>query len=158
MDGRSGMPILGVAPYIERVKVKEPIHKAFVEGVEKTYTLSLLSLKALWQLITGGLSIKTLGGPIAIAQLAGESAQQGILPFIGMMAFISVQLAIFNLIPLPVLDGGLILLFLMESIRRKPLSPKFKEIWVKAGYAIIIILASFVIINDILRILSGGKL
>lgn len=75
-----------------------------------------------------------------------------------MMAFISVQLAIFNLIPLPVLDGGLILLFLMESIRRKPLSPKFKEIWVKAGYAIIIILASFVIINDILRILSGGKL
>lgn len=158
VDGRSGMPILGVAPYIERVKVKEPIHKAFVEGVEKTYTLSLLSLKALWQLITGGLSIKTLGGPIAIAQLAGESAQQGILPFIGMMAFISVQLAIFNLIPLPVLDGGLILLFLMESIRRKPLSPKFKEIWVKAGYAIIIILASFVIINDILRILSGGKL
>ena len=81
------MPILGVAPYIERVKVKEPIHKAFVEGVEKTYTLSLLSLKALWQLITGGLSIKTLGGPIAIAQLAGESAQQGILPFIGMMPF-----------------------------------------------------------------------
>ena len=158
VDGRSGMPILGVAPYIERVKVKAPIHKAFVEGVEKTYTLSLLSLKALWQLITGGLSIKTLGGPIAIAQLAGESAQQGILPFIGMMAFISVQLAIFNLIPLPVLDGGLILLFLMESIRRKPLSPKFKEIWVKAGYAIIIILASFVIINDILRILSGGKL
>lgn len=158
MDGRSGTPILGIAPHIERVKVKEPIHKAFVEGVEKTYTLSLLSLKALWQLITGGLSIKTLGGPIAIAQLAGESAQQGILPFIGMMAFISVQLAIFNLIPLPVLDGGLILLFLMESIRRKPLSPKFKEIWIKAGYAIIIALASFVMINDLLRLLSGGKL
>ncbi|QWK13697.1 MAG: RIP metalloprotease RseP [Aquificota bacterium] len=158
MDGRSGTPILGIAPHIERVKVKEPIHKAFVEGVEKTYTLSLLSLKALWQLITGGLSIKTLGGPIAIAQLAGESAQQDILPFIGMMAFISVQLAIFNLIPLPVLDGGLILLFLMESIRRKPLSPKFKEIWIKAGYAIIIALASFVMINDLLRLLSGGKL
>ncbi|MCS7196325.1 MAG: site-2 protease family protein, partial [Aquificaceae bacterium] len=131
--------------------------EAIFEGVERTYMLSLLSLKAIWSLLTGGLSIKTLGGPIAIAQLAGESAQQGILPFIGMMAFISVQLAIFNLIPLPVLDGGLILLFLVESLRRRPLSPKFKEAWVKAGYAIIIALAGFVLINDILRILSGGR-
>ncbi len=157
VDKERGMPILGIAPYTEKVKVKEPLHKAFLEGVEKTYALSLLSLKAIWQLITGELSIRTLGGPIAIAQLAGESAQQGLLPFIGMMAFISVQLAIFNLIPLPVLDGGLILLFLIESIRRKPLSPRFKEVWVKTGYAIIIALASFVMINDLLRLLSGGK-
>ncbi len=157
IDQRTGTPILGIAPYIEKVETKEPPLKALAEGFERTYMLSLLSLKALWSLITGGLSIKTLGGPIAIAQLAGESAQQGLLPFVGMMAFISVQLAIFNLIPLPVLDGGLILLFLMESIRRKPFSPKFKEAWVKAGYAIIIVLAGFVILNDILRILSGGR-
>lgn len=158
IDQRTGLPVLGIAPYVERVESKEPPLQAFLDGIQRTYLLSLLSLKALWNLITGGLSIKTLGGPIAIAQLAGESAQQGILPFVGMMAFISVQLAIFNLIPLPVLDGGLILLFLMESIRRKPFSPKFKEVWVKAGYAIIIALAGFVIVNDILRILSGGRL
>ncbi|MFN4320205.1 MAG: RIP metalloprotease RseP [Aquificaceae bacterium] len=159
IDQRTGLPILGIGPYVERVEEKgKGFVQALLEGVEKTYELSALSLQALWQLITGGLSLKTLGGPIAIAQLAGESAQQGILPFIGMMAFISVQLAIFNLIPLPVLDGGLILLFLMESVRRKPLSPKFKEAWVKAGYAIIIALASFVIINDLLRILTGGRL
>ncbi|MDW8032892.1 MAG: RIP metalloprotease RseP [Aquificaceae bacterium] len=157
VDPKSGTPMLGVAPYIERVKIEKPVQEAIFEGVERTYMLSLLSLKAIWNLLTGGLSIKTLGGPIAIAQLAGESAQQGILPFIGMMAFISVQLAIFNLIPLPVLDGGLILLFLVESLRRRPLSPKFKEAWVKAGYAIIIALAGFVLINDILRILSGGR-
>lgn len=158
IDPNTGIPILGVTPYIEKVKSKEPPLQALLEGFHRTYILSLLSLKALWSIITGGLSIKTLGGPIAIAQLAGESAQQGIVPFIGMMAFISVQLAIFNLIPLPILDGGLILLFLMESIRRKPFSPKFKELWVKTGYAIIIALAGFVILNDILRILSGGRL
>ncbi|MCX8163988.1 MAG: RIP metalloprotease RseP [Aquificaceae bacterium] len=156
MDPRTGLPVLGVTPHVDKVKVKKPAHQALVDGLERTYILSLLSLKAIWQLATGGLSIKTLGGPIAIAQLAGESAQQGLLPFIGMMAFISVQLAIFNLIPLPVLDGGLILLFFIESVRRKPLSPKFKEVWVKAGYAIIIALAGFVIINDIIRIIGGG--
>ncbi|MFN3598182.1 MAG: RIP metalloprotease RseP [Aquificaceae bacterium] len=158
IDQKTGLPLLGIGPHVERIKDEKTLSQAFLEGVEKTYDLSLLSLKAIWQLITGGISVKTLGGPIAIAQLAGESAQQGVLPFIGMMAFISVQLAIFNLIPLPVLDGGLILLFLIESIRRKPLSPKFKEAWVKAGYAIIIALASFVIINDLLRILTGGRL
>ncbi|MFN7064540.1 MAG: RIP metalloprotease RseP [Aquificaceae bacterium] len=158
VDPRSGLPILGIGSYVEKVQTREAIHQALVGGFERVYTLSLLSLQALWQLITGGLSIKTLGGPIAIAQLAGESAQQGLLSFVGMMAFISVQLAIFNLIPLPVLDGGLILLFLIESIRRRPLSPKFKEAWVKAGYAIIIALASFVIINDILRLLTGERL
>lgn len=157
IDEKTGLPFVGIGPYVEKVEVKGSIYKAFVEGVNKTYTLSLLSLKALWQLITGELSLKTLGGPIAIAQMAGESAQQGILPFVGMMAFISVQLAIFNLIPLPVLDGGLILLFLIESIRRKPLSPRFKEAWIRMGYAIIIALATFVIINDILRLIGGNR-
>lgn len=157
MDPNRKVPVIGIGPYVEMVKVEKSLNKSILEGIDRTYQLSLLSLKALWQLITGGLSPKTLGGPIAIAQMAGESAQQGILPFIGMMAFISVQLAIFNLIPLPVLDGGLILLFLIESIRRKPLSPKFKEAWIRMGYAIIIALASFVIINDILRLISGNK-
>jgi regulator of sigma E protease len=156
-DPGTGRSIVGISPKVESLYVKEPLSDAFLKGIERTYGLTLLSLKALWSLVTGGLSIKTLGGPVAIAQLAGESAQQGIVPFIGMMAFISVQLAIFNLIPLPVLDGGLILLFLMEAIRRKPLSPKFKELWVKTGYAIIIMLASFVFINDILRLLGKGR-
>ncbi len=158
VDQRTGIPILGISPYVESTKVTEEPLKALIDGVYRTYMLSILSLKALWSVITGGISIKTLGGPIAIAQLAGESAQQGIIPFVAMMAFISVQLAIFNLIPLPILDGGLILLFLIESIRRKPFSPKFKEAWVKAGYAIIIVIAGFVILNDIIRILSGGRL
>ncbi len=152
VDPRTGMPFLGIAPKVETVKVKKDLTQAFVEGAERTYSLTLLSLKALWSIITGGISVKTLGGPVAIAQLAGESAQQGILPFLGMMAFISVQLAVFNLIPLPVLDGGLILLFLVEAVRGKPLPSKFKEAWARVGFALIIALVVFVFINDLVRL------
>ena len=157
IDARTGTPLLGIAPKVETIKVKKGFLQAIEEGVEKTYKLTLLSLKALWGIITGGISIKTLGGPVAIAQLAGESAQQGILPFLGMMAFISVQLAVFNLIPLPVLDGGLILLFLIESLRGKPLPSKFKEVWARVGFALIITLAVFVFINDLIRLFQGVK-
>lgn len=73
-----------------------------------------------------------------------------------MMAFISVQLAVFNLIPLPVLDGGLILLFLIESLRGKPLSQRFKENWQRVGFAIIIALSALVILNDIVRLITGN--
>lgn len=153
----TGMPMLGISPYIETIKVSEPVHRAFLESLERVKTLTLLSFKAIWGLLTGSISLKTLGGPIAIAQLAGESAQQGVVAFLGMMAFISVQLAVFNLIPLPLLDGGLILLFLIESLRRRPLSQKFKENWQRIGFAIIIALSVFVILNDILRVLTGNK-
>jgi regulator of sigma E protease len=156
VDKKTGVPLLGVSPRIEFVSVKEPLGEAVLEGFKKTQDIAVLSVKALWGLVTGGLSLKTLGGPIAIAQLAGESAQQGLIAFLGMMAFISVQLAVFNLIPLPVLDGGLILLFLIESVRRKPLSQKFKENWQKVGFAIIITLSAFVILNDILRLITGS--
>ncbi len=158
LDKRTGMPILGITPYVETKTVKLGISEAFKEGIERTLYISLLSLKAVWALITGSVSFNTLGGPIAIAQLAGESAQQGIMAFLGMMAFISIQLAVFNLIPLPVLDGGLILLFLIESLKGSPLSPKFKENWQRVGFAIIIALSVFVIMNDIFRIISGRSL
>jgi regulator of sigma E protease len=108
-------------------------------------------------MITGSLSPTNLGGPIAIAQMAGQSAQQGLIPYLGLMAFISVQLAIFNLLPLPMLDGGLILLFLIESIRRKPLPLKFKEAWQRLGFALIVALFMFVILNDLFRLISGKK-
>ena len=158
LDKKSGLPILGVSPYIETKEVRLSLVESIEKGFEKTYDISILSLKALWALITGSISFNTLGGPIAIAQLAGESAQQGLITFLGIMAFISIQLAIFNLIPLPVLDGGLILLFLMEYIRGRKLSPKFKETWQKVGFAIIIALSGLVIINDLIRLITGKSL
>ena len=156
-DPRTNLSIIGITPYVESVKVKQGFLEALKAGLDKVILLSVLTLKAVWSMITGSLSLTNLGGPIAIAQLAGQSAQQGIIPYLNLMAFISVQLAIFNLLPLPMLDGGLILLFFIEMVRRKPLSLRFKEVWQRVGFALIIALSIFVILNDIIRVISGKK-
>jgi regulator of sigma E protease len=127
-------------------------------AVKRTWELSVLTVKAIWMLITGQLSIHTLGGPLAIAGLAHQAAQMGILTFINMMGVLSVQLALFNLIPLPLLDGGLILLFLIEWIRGKPLPERFKEWWVKVGLVIIGGLMLFIVMQDLIRFITSGKL
>ncbi|NPA32041.1 MAG: RIP metalloprotease RseP [Aquificae bacterium] len=153
-DPKTGKVYLGIYPKIETIKERHPLPEAFELAVERTYELTVLTFKTLWGLITGKVSLKTLGGPIAIAQFAGQAAQSGFIPFLSMMAFISLQLAIFNLLPLPVLDGGLVLLFLIEWIRGEPLPDKFKEAWQRVGFALIIALTLFVFINDILRLLG----
>ncbi len=147
-------PILGIAPFIESVKESYPFSKALTLALERTKELFVLTLKVLGGLLTGAISVKTLGGPIAIAQFAGQAAESGFIPYLSSMAFISLQLGIFNFLPLPVLDGGLILLFLIEMVRRKPLPEKFKEYWQKIGFALIISLMAFVVINDILKLIG----
>lgn len=151
---KTKQPVLGIAPKVETYKESKPLREALVMAVDRTKELFLLTFKVLGGLITGAISIKTLGGPIAIAQFAGQAAESGLVPYLSSMAFISLQLGIFNLLPLPVLDGGLILLFLIEMFRRKPLPEKFKEYWQKVGFALIISLMAFVVINDILRLIG----
>ncbi|ADC89624.1 membrane-associated zinc metalloprotease [Thermocrinis albus DSM 14484] len=153
-DPRTGNYVIGLSPSIGTIKIRYSPSEALKHATEKVNQLTVLTLTALGKLATGELSIRTLGGPIAIAQMAGESAQQGVQTFLGLMAFISVQLAVFNLIPLPVLDGGLILLFLVEAILRRPLPDSFKEVWARLGMALIIALSIFVIFNDLLRLLG----
>ena len=154
-DPNTKRPILGIAPLTETVKESHPLGEAFSLALERTKELTIMTYEVLKGLFTGAVSVKTLGGPIAIAQFAGQAAESGIVPYLHSMAFISLQLGIFNLLPLPILDGGLILLFLIESIRRKPLPDKFKEYWQRVGFALIISLMAFVVINDILRLIGG---
>jgi len=151
IDPASGYPILGIEPYVETLKEVYPLPEAVVLAFQRTGELIYMTFRVLEGLVTGAISVKTLGGPIAIAKFAGQAAESGLVPYLSSMAFISLQLAIFNLLPLPVLDGGLILLFLIELIRRRPLPEKFKEYWQKVGFALIISLMFFVVINDILR-------
>ncbi len=154
LDPASGHPVLGIGPYVETVKESHPLPSAVALAFQRTGELLYMTFKVLWGLVTGAISIKTLGGPIAIAKFAGQAAESGFVPYLSSMAFISLQLGIFNLLPLPVLDGGLILLFLIEMIRRKPLPEKFKEYWQKIGFALIVSLMAFVVVNDILRLLG----
>ncbi len=149
---RTKQPFLGITPKVDTVKVSHPFPESLKLAVERTKELTLLTFQVLWGLITGDVSFKTLGGPIAIAQFAGQAAETGVMAFLTAMAFISLQLGIFNLLPLPVLDGGLILLFLIEWIRGRPLPDKFKETWQRVGIALILTLMVFVFVNDILRL------
>ncbi len=149
------VPVIGISPYFETVKESYPLSIALKKSVEQTVELTVLTFETIKALVTGGISFKTLGGPIAIAQFAGEAAQSGLSTYLFSMAFISLQLGIFNLLPLPVLDGGLILLFMIEMLRRKPLSDRFKEYWQKVGFALIISLMAFVVINDLFRVFGG---
>ncbi len=149
---RTGQLFLGITPKVETVKESHPFLESLKLAVERTKELTVLTFQVLWGLITGDVSFKTLGGPIAIAQFAGQAAETGVMAFLTAMAFISLQLGIFNLLPLPILDGGLILLFLMEWFRGRPLPNKFKEAWQRVGLALILTLMVFVFINDILRL------
>jgi regulator of sigma E protease len=150
--------ILGVKAPIEYTEIKLSAIEALKKAIDKTWFLTVLTVKVIWGLITGAVSVRTLGGPLAIAGFAGEAAKLGLIAFLSAMATLSVQLGLFNLIPLPLLDGGLILLFLIEWIRGKPLPEKFKEWWVKIGFVIIVSLMVFIFTQDIIRFLTTGKL
>ena len=111
---------------------------------------------AFGKIIEGTVPVKeSLGGPIMIAQVSGKSFKAGLLPFLGLIAFISINLAIINILPIPVLDGGYILIFLIEGILRRPLKDKPKEIAQQIGLFLLILLMLFAFYNDIARIIAG---
>jgi regulator of sigma E protease len=154
-DEKLKTKIIGIAPIQEVKIVKYGFFEAIEKSFERTKELTIALFKVIKGLITGEVSIKTLGGPIAIAQFSGQALETGLSTFLFSMAFISLQLAYLNLLPIPVLDGGLILILLIESIIRRPLPDKFKEALAYVGFALIGTLMLFVIYNDIMRAISG---
>ncbi len=128
----------------------------FLGAVERGLTLAAEMTGRLFMvikgLILGRYSLKTLGGPLMIAEVAGKAAETGLTDFLTLVAFLSLQLGIINLFPIPVLDGGHLLFFGIESISGKPLSEKFLGIAQQIGIALLIALMVFVTYNDIFRI------
>ncbi len=145
--------VVGIAPKFETKIVKYPPLEAFKKALEKTWELTVALGHVIKGLITGEVSFKTLGGPLSIAQFSGEALASGIATYLFAMGFISLQLGYLNLLPIPVLDGGLIALLLIESIIRRPIPEKAKEYLAYVGFALLGTLMIFVIFNDILRIL-----
>jgi len=142
--------LIGITPEFVMKKV------SFFKSVE-TGTVSLIRITkmigvSLIKLITGQESIKSLGGPVIIAKMAGESARSGIGALIGFMAFLSLNLGLLNLLPIPVLDGGHLLFLSIEGIIRREIPIKVKFIIQQVGMALLLALMVFVIYNDILRV------
>ncbi len=116
--------------------------------VNVTYTI----LGFVKKLVLGEVSTDSVGGPIAIARMAGDSARQGASSLFSFMAFLSINLAILNLLPIPALDGGQLLILGVEKVLRRPLSLRYRLIWQQTGMALLLVLMVFVVFNDITRI------
>ena len=121
------------------------------KGTYETYNLSLKTLQFIGKMLTGNMGTENLSGPIGIAQMAGDTAQAGFLPFMYLMALLSISLAVLNLLPIPVLDGGQLTLLGIEAIRGKPLPEKIENMVFTGGAALVIMLMFFAIFNDISR-------
>lgn len=126
--------------------------QAFSEGLIQTYNVAELMVVIIAKLITGAISTDTLGGPLMIAQMAGDQAKAGAGNLIFFIALISINLAIINLLPIPVLDGGHLMFFLIEAIKGRPVSLKVREIAQQIGLFILLLLMILVFYNDITRI------
>lgn len=148
--GRIG---IAIGPMFE-YKPTGPI-RALEEGVGATWFITKEMFKALWKIITQEESIKNLGGPVMIAQQAGRAAKQGILALLGLAAFLSINLAILNILPIPVLDGGHLVFLTIEAIKKKPVSVKGRLIAQQIGMALLLLLMVVVTYNDILRVVKG---
>lgn len=131
----------------------------FPEAVKESVSQNMKSATLIYRLLEGiverRMSAKSLEGPIRIAQISGEMAREGAAPFIGLMATVSLNLAVFNLLPIPILDGGVILMLLIEMIMRRDLSLGVKEAVVKVGFVFLMVLVVFVIYNDLAKVLPG---
>ncbi|HDH96813.1 MAG TPA: RIP metalloprotease RseP [Proteobacteria bacterium] len=125
--------------------------RSVVYAVNKNIYWTRVTAEAFWRIIAGKISFRSVGGPIMIAKLAGEAASMGWLPYLFLMAIISLNLFVINLFPVPALDGGMLVLLLVESIRRKPMEMKFLEAYQKIGFALLMLLVALVFYNDISR-------
>lgn len=128
---------------------------AFTESLRQNARGATLIYQFLQSIIERRSSARSLEGPIRIAQLSGEAAREGAPSFLNLMATVSLNLAIFNLLPIPILDGGVILLLLIEMLIRRDLSLSFKEAVFKLGFVFLMMVVVFVLYNDITKLLPG---
>ncbi len=146
--------LIGVSREEERALKQYGVGESITKGLSTSVLMTEKLFVVIKGLIVGQYSLKTLGGPIMIAQVAGRAAHEGLSDILSLVAFLSLQLGIINLFPIPVLDGGHIMFLVVEGIKGKPLSDKFMGVAQQIGIALIITLMVLVTYNDIFRILN----
>ena len=126
--------------------------EAVGEGFRRTWTMSLLTLDSLKKMLFGELSVKNLSGPITIAKVAGASAESGLGDFLNFLAYLSISLGVLNLLPIPVLDGGHLLFYLIEWVRGRPLSERVQGWGVQIGISLVVGVMLLALVNDLGRL------
>ena len=144
--------VIGISAAGDTVARKLSLLEAVGESVVQTYNIAELTVLSVVKLIQGSISAKTLGGPIMIAEMAGQQAKQGASSLVFFIALISINLAILNFLPIPVLDGGHLLFFFIELLIGRPVNLKVREVAQQIGLVLLLMLMIFVFYNDITRI------
>ena len=144
---------IGAAPVLDIEVEKHGLLNAIRASIERNYRITALTFDVLGRIVTGRTSLRTLSGPVEIARYSGKAASAGPLPLLGFMAFVSLQLGILNLMPIPILDGGLIALLAFEALIRRDLSVRVKERIFQVGFIFLVALMGIVIFNDIVKTL-----
>ena len=171
---RSGVPMtISVTPVamsqngktVGRIQVEVPLVPemtvaseaplaAIAKGARKTWDMSILTLKMVGRMIIGEVSLKNITGPITIADYAGQTARVGMVSYLSFIALISISLGVMNLLPIPVLDGGLLLYYSVEVLTGKPVPARFGDMAQRAGVGILMTLMVVAVFNDIVRLIS----
>jgi regulator of sigma E protease len=137
------------------VEVNYSVLESLQKAVEKTWDTSVFSLKMLANMVTGKVSWKGISGPVSIASFAGESASLGIKVFLGFLALVSISIGVLNLLPIPVLDGGHLMYYIVEIFKGSPVSEQVMMMGQKIGLGVLGLLMMVAIFNDINRFMIG---
>lgn len=135
-------------------RIEYPAGDALMQATVKTWDMSTLTLRVLWKMVSGEASLSNISGPITIATYAGVTASIGLVSFLSFLAVISVSLGVLNLLPVPMLDGGHLFYYLIEIIKGSPVSEAFELRGQQVGMAILALLMSVAIFNDLQRLVQ----
>jgi regulator of sigma E protease len=135
--------------------VRYGVASALAKAAQKTWDMSIFSLRMLGRMLVGQVSWKNLSGPVTIADYAGQSAQLGLISYLNFLALISISLGVLNLLPIPLLDGGHLMYYTVEIFKGSPVSDRMMEIGQKLGLTLLLVLMAFAFYNDINRLISG---
>ncbi|NWG14186.1 MAG: RIP metalloprotease RseP [Acidobacteria bacterium] len=149
-DGRG---LIGFIPDVPMDLEKYGVLGALRESLQRNLQMAALTFKIIGRIFTGSASVKTISGPLEIARISGDAARTGsVRVFLSFLALITLQLGVFNLLPIPILDGGVIALLAVEALIRRDLSMALKERIVQVGFVFLILLMGFVVVNDLSKI------
>jgi regulator of sigma E protease len=156
-DATTGLPVgrIGVemGAQLQTVNVRYNPLQALTLGAQKTWDISLFSLKTFGRMLTGRASLKNLSGPVTIADYAGRSARVGLSAFISFLALVSISIGVLNLLPIPVLDGGHLLYYSAEAVTGKPVSERLQGVLQRVGVFCILALSMIALFNDLTRLI-----
>ena len=155
VDGKKYGQLGVYHPSMENSQLKLGLLEAIPASLDYNWRMTIITLRSLWRMLTAEMSSENLSGPITIARLAGDTAESGYIDFLKFLAIISISLGLLNLLPIPVLDGGHLMYFLIEAIKGSPPSENMMIWGQQIGIAMLVLLMGVAFYNDIMRLLGA---